>query len=374
MRTSGIDLGADGYDTGYGWGFPRADFALRLPGPNNMWCDEATVISSSVTSYDPATYSTAGANAVIDELQENCELSDVGVSHSVWYSFVPPCTGTLDINTEGSNYDTVLSVFRGNCLAATLIDCDDDSGTGTLSQLTGVPVTANFTYFIKVSAYGPNGSGGTLDFNFAYTPNPPTNDNCADATTILFSAYNTSRCTRGATGQLCENNETCEAGDVGTSRSVWWEYTPGVNGKIDVDTNGSDYDTVLSIWNGCFFAIIFDGDVICLPASQIACDDDGGDGLDSMLVGVPVRRGVTYRIKAAAYGTGNSGGDLEFHFAFRQCPADHNLDGIVSVPDIFALLSDFFAAELAADYDNSGTVGVPDIFAYLSLFFQGTCN
>ncbi len=372
MKTSATDLGAAGYDTGYGWGFPNADFALRVFRPDGDWCDEA--VSITTPTYEPAPFSVTGRNAVIDELQESCELNDAGVSHSTWYTYVPPCTGTLDINTNGSDYDTVLSVYRGNCLSATTIACDDDGGTGTQSQLTDVPVTAGFTYLIKVSAYGLNNAGGTLDFNFAYTANPPVNDDCADATTIIFTNYSSSRCTLGATSQLCESNETCEAGNAGTSRSAWWAYTPAVNGRIDVDTNGSDYDTVLSVWNGCFGAILFNGNITCLGSTQIACDDDGGAGLQSMLTGVNLRKGVTYRIKAAGFGTGNAGGDLSLNFQFRRCPGDHNQSGAVTVQDIFDFLADYFANNLAADYNNSGTLTVQDIFDYLAIYFGGLCE
>jgi hypothetical protein len=55
------------------------------------------------------------------------------------------------------------------------------------------------------------------------------------------------------------------------------------------------------------------------------------------------------------------------------CRADHNQDGTISVPDIFAFLADWFAPSLRADFDSSGTVSVPDIFAFLSAWFAGGC-
>jgi hypothetical protein len=90
-------------------------------------------------------------------------------------------------------------------------------------------------------------------------------------------------------------------------------------------------------------------------------------------VGVNVRKGVTYRIKASGYGAANSGGDLTLHFGFRQCPADHNQSGTVSVQDIFDFLADYFANNLAADYNASGTLSVQDIFDFLAIYFSGVC-
>ncbi|MCC6322902.1 MAG: S8 family serine peptidase [Phycisphaerales bacterium] len=369
MRTSCRDLGAAGYDTGYGWGLPNANFALRFPGPNHMWCDEAINITSA--AYNPDTYSTGGANAANDEPQENCEASAAGISHSVWYAYVPQCSGTLDINTHGSNYDTVLAVFRGSCISATQVGCNDDFGGQLTSQVTDLSVIAGFTYLIKVSAYGANGAGGTLDFNFAYTPTPPVNDVCADSTTIIFNSYTGTRCTRGATSGSCEEAD-CGTGAGGTVKSVWWEFTPSVTGWADLDTNGSEYDTVLSVWSGCPLGLLFNGQITCLDR-DLVCDDDGGDGLNSLLVNVPLRKGNTYRVRVAGYGSANPGGDMTLHFAFAPCPADFNLSGGVSVQDIFDFLTAYFAGNLAADMNDSGTVTVQDIFDYLSFYFGANC-
>jgi PKD repeat protein/glucose/arabinose dehydrogenase len=53
------------------------------------------------------------------------------------------------------------------------------------------------------------------------------------------------------------------------------------------------------------------------------------------------------------------------------CPADFNNDGSVTVPDIFAFLSAWFAQSPAADFNDDLVVTVPDIFAYLAAWFAG---
>lgn len=50
-------------------------------------------------------------------------------------------------------------------------------------------------------------------------------------------------------------------------------------------------------------------------------------------------------------------------------PADIDGNGTVGVPDIFAFLTLWFAADVRADVDGVPGVGVPDIFAFLSLWF-----
>ncbi len=53
------------------------------------------------------------------------------------------------------------------------------------------------------------------------------------------------------------------------------------------------------------------------------------------------------------------------------CRADFNGDGVVTVPDIFAFLSAWFAMLPSADFNNDSAINVPDIFAFLSAWFAG---
>ena len=53
------------------------------------------------------------------------------------------------------------------------------------------------------------------------------------------------------------------------------------------------------------------------------------------------------------------------------CPADFNGDGAITVPDIFAFLSAWFAGNHAADFNRRNCVTVQDIFDFLSAWFSG---
>ncbi len=73
-------------------------------------------------------------------------------------------------------------------------------------------------------------------------------------------------------------------------------------------------------------------------------------------------------------GDGLPGGNAVWTFTVLgnpPCAADLNGSGTADVPDIFAFLSLWFAADPAADIDGVPGVGVPDIFAFLSLWFAG---
>lgn len=373
MQLSATDLGANGYDTTYGYGLPNLYDSLLEGFPNNKWCHLATEITSWNHSITP--YGTVNASSSPDEPQEDCEAGNAGVGHSVWYKFTPTCPGTLNLNTNGSSYDTVLSVWLGSCDGTLYAACDDDSGDGLNSQITGLPGIPDVTYYFKIGAYGEN-LGGLLNFNLLFTPQAPYHDECADARVIPtgFTEYYDSDCTHAATTTLCDGAESCASGGAaggGSSHSVWYEFTPPTNGKGNAETNGSDYDTVMSVWDGCRVNL---APGICLPPSQLLCDNDSGPGASAQFVGMPMKKGKTYRIKVAqnVAGVGN-GGHLRFHFIFQPCPADFNLSGAVTVQDLFDFLGGFFAGDREADFNGEGGISVQDLFDYLAAFFDSPC-
>jgi hypothetical protein len=78
---------------------------------------------------------------------------------SVWYQFRPGTTSIARAVTAGSDFDTVLAVFRGPRTNRTLVACSDDS-VGSASAVE-VSFEAGARYWIAVSACcGPDGDGG----------------------------------------------------------------------------------------------------------------------------------------------------------------------------------------------------------------------
>jgi len=92
---------------------------------------------------------------------------------------VPTGSGTANIDTIGSSYDSVLSVWSGTsqtALTAVPNGCNDDINPGivTVSQLTNVALNAGTTYFIMVSSFGradpnPIAFGGKSVLNFTFS-------------------------------------------------------------------------------------------------------------------------------------------------------------------------------------------------------------
>jgi hypothetical protein len=104
-----------------------------------------------------------------------------GVSNTIWYKFTPTSSGTItDVDTIGSSYDSVLSIWTGASGSLTNVACNDDivSGIDVQSQLTNIAVASGTTYFIMVSSFGPAdpnpialGGKSVLNFTFTGTSN-----------------------------------------------------------------------------------------------------------------------------------------------------------------------------------------------------------
>jgi hypothetical protein len=69
---------------------------------------------------------------------------------SIWYRYRPASTGRARVVTAGSDYDTLVAVFRGPRSQRTLVACNDDAID--LASATRVRFVAGQTYWIAVSA------------------------------------------------------------------------------------------------------------------------------------------------------------------------------------------------------------------------------
>src|SRR5262249_11000695 len=92
----------------------------------------------------------------------------------------------------------------------------------------------------------------------------------------------------------------------GFGNGVWYQFTPPVNGLLEVDTFGSDFDTGLAIYTGG-----------CDSPAEFDCNDDYS-GVTSQAK-APVPAGTTYYFLAGGY-AGHTGG-LVFHLNFYTPPS-----------------------------------------------------
>lgn len=134
-----------------------------LPVVANDDFDAATQITS--TPYSD-TLDASGATQADDD-PTDC----IGTHGSVWYAYTAPATGTVDVSTEGSGYDTALGVYEGMRGSLAQVACDNDS-TPTLASQVSFRATAGETYYLMV-VEAEGGAPGTLQLSVDFTPAPP---------------------------------------------------------------------------------------------------------------------------------------------------------------------------------------------------------
>jgi hypothetical protein len=117
----------------------------------------ATVIPSSPFTRG---VDTAAATTELGDPTPSCATGSR--AKSVWYQFTPPTDGTVDANTYGSSYETLLSVWTGSPGALSEVACS--------AYQVAFAVLGGTTYSFMITA--PYDDGGTLIFNLLLgTPN-----------------------------------------------------------------------------------------------------------------------------------------------------------------------------------------------------------
>jgi hypothetical protein len=271
------------------FGFPAAGGSLSLSVealtvPANDDFDNATAIGGL-----PFTDSldTRGASTAPDDPFVPCG----GRSQTVWYAFTPTERTRVEANTLGSNFGTTLAVFTGERSNLALLSCNQARFEARPGQ----------TYYFMVGSGDVFGqSGGSLVFNVNVAPPGPPNDFFDDAAPVTFPTFSDSVNTREAT--VAEDDPAPSCG--GREASVWYALTPAADTRVEINSFGSSYFVVLSLYTGSPGAF-----------SEAAC---GFGPLNLNLVG-----GTTYFLMAST-SVGGLGDNLMLNVQAVAPPANDN--------------------------------------------------
>ncbi|WP_017295113.1 Calx-beta domain-containing protein [Geminocystis herdmanii] len=131
------------------------EIALEMSASNDNFINSIVLTGNNIT----VTGNNVGATG------ETGEPTQSGTINSVWWSWTATSSQPVTINTNGSNFDTYLSVFTGNTInGLTLVARDDDSGIGNASQVIFSP-TPGTTYQIAVDGWSSNTGNIVLNLN-----------------------------------------------------------------------------------------------------------------------------------------------------------------------------------------------------------------
>lgn len=216
-------------------------------------CDDAVAIGDGSVSGTTVSAHPDG--------QASCGSSNA--SPDVWYSYTATCDGVLDIDSCGSNFDTVLSLHDPGCPASssTQRECNDDCSSGTCGargSCLSEAVTIGDQRLIRLSGF--NGDSGAYTLN---TSCSVANDDC-DESIAVAAGSNTAGSTRSAATDAAAQ---CD-GIAPDSPGVWYTVT-GTGSLLTASLCNAQtsYDSQLSIYcSGC-------GGQTCIGASNDACGD-----------------------------------------------------------------------------------------------------
>jgi len=244
--------------------------------PSNDECSNAVDIILEITTNDSNVEAT-------DSGTTRCAVTD---ALDVWY-YVRGNGLPIQVSTCGSDFDTTVGVFEG--CGGTQIACSDAAATcgdTNAAELTTPSLSNGQDYFIRVAGVG--GATG----NIALLVNTiggvlPVNDECASATPVFenvaVNSNNVNATNSGAA--FCTGNDP---------NDVWFSYLAPATQKIDISLCGSDFDTTLSVFDGC-------------GGNQLVCKDQStACGNPSSITCLQVQAATTYLIRVAGY-EGDSG-------------------------------------------------------------------
>lgn len=223
----------------------------------------------------------------IDDAPSRCNQL---AHNNVWFQYTPTANEKISISTLGSSFDTVVSVWAAN--AGQLLGevaCNDDVNSQSSSSQLFVDVVANTQYLISIA--GIAGQTGDLKLTVDRVRSL-TNDTLDTAVIIDTLPFSYQQTTYEATHNDTENEQVGDC--VSTSgASVWFRYTATEDKYLLLDTTGSDFDTVVSIWVKNAH-----------PLEQRGCGDTTNGVLQGQAV-YQVKGGFSYYIKVAgAVGVG----------------------------------------------------------------------
>ena len=275
----------DPLTTGYsGYGSLGAYTLSASFSPDGVLANDA-LASARVLIGSTGTTSIANAGAT----KEIGEPDHAGIAGgtSVWYRWTAPWSGTITLDTSGSEIDTLLGVYTGSSVAALTAVIGNDDHAGATSSRVSFAVSAGSVYSIAVD--GKAGATGLLTLNWSI---PPANDHLAAAAAISGLDGTANGVTDAATKQAGEPNHGANPGGA----SVWYRWTAPATGTAIVSTAGSTFDTLLGVYTGTSVGAL---------TAKAGNDDDGA--LTTSRVSFAVTAGSTYLIavdgKAGASGS-----------------------------------------------------------------------
>lgn len=247
-----------------------------------------------VVTETPYAHSTNNKDATRDPFEpQPCG----GIDATMWYAITPIADATVTVDTFGSGFDTVLAVYTGPALSSVqVVECNNNApGTGQSEVV--FQATGGLTYYIQAGGF--YGKKGSLKVNIdcegsCLVTSTVANDDVLQAESLALLLTSVTQSTVGAT---LEPREPMLSSCDGVGATVWYTFAPSVSAVQAVETNGSDFDTVVGIY--------VDSGGVLVP---LGCNNNVSDASNASRSIFRALPGSTYYIQAG--GLAGSTGSL----------------------------------------------------------------
>ncbi len=314
----------------------------------------------AINSETPFVVTGTNVGATTEVNETNLE----NTTSTVWWTFVASETTTLEIDTTGSNFDAVVHIFQGlfqGVPASDLVLIADNDQPDSDPNVLRFQVFEGQKYGIRVGGRLPGIAEGDILLNARLVPPPLNDDFVASFNIPSFFPFTTDGNNFNATTELGEQQL-----DI-TEATVWWFVLAPENGIIAVDTFGSDFDTILHIYEGFFTG--------ATPADLIpVVDNDQAAGTNQSQVSFPAEEGRFYEIRVG--GVFASRGEIVLNVDFTPNTlllGDVNLDGMIDLLDVapFVELVSSGTFQIEADFNEDGLVNLLDVAPFIAALSGG---
>lgn len=287
---------------------------------------------------DALTLPECGSYVAADPNQGNGALNS-SATHAVWFEFIPPFSGEIDIYSCLGGVDTRLWVYSGSCGSLTLIANNDDEcemtpGSNTYaSEILNLSVTKDTPILLE---WDDRWSSSGFSFHIDLTATDP----CADAEELL------------AEGTFTIENISCGEGasQPNATHAIFYKFIPPTDGVIDITSCNEEVDTRLWVYSGTC------GSLTLTHSSDNDCNAGGGLGnVAASISGLNVAAGTPIYLE---WDDRWSGEGFDFNISYQgACPNDYDLSGIQTVSNDFEtdgqiVSSQTIEAGLTVDYDS----------------------
>jgi hypothetical protein len=224
-----------------------------LCGIPGLSCDASIGVALSANSVNTVN----GATSITFANSFPFACSGPSNGNGVWYSFNLAFSSNMQIDTIGSDFDTVLFVVSGSCASPVCVASDDDTGPGLLSQVNFCASPA-VDYFVFVAGFGGNVGNYALTFTTGPSCIPGETCGTANSFNLVLNDFLTFS---GTTATSLANSETNCA--FPAFDGVWFTYLSNIDTTVTISTEGSNFDTAV---------VVFSGD--CSTLSCVVSNDD----------------------------------------------------------------------------------------------------